>query len=406
MKKLLVLTAWLFFTVSAIAQIEVDVTQPPYNATPNGGGNDGAAFESALNAVAANANGGIVRIPAGAYDIDRRLFVKTKVDIRGAGMYATRLTLTTAGAGISFQDVSATAGNPPLGGTSGHFLLTGAGLATNPLYVGFGTGRTFERIRAEDAAGVTMKLESVQNSRFVALQVVKSNTAENVTIDYSSQNLSFYDCAFSNYWTDAVLIKQTGPAALVPGVARCSKIRFFGGIIEVDQSPGGAAIAVTDGTDILVDSLGTSGGGGVRLVRTATGAIIDRVTLRNLELQSDAAAPCLEVKGGTVTSPINVFVESGLNFRSGVVAIETDDYAVVHAVSYSSGITTFYDNLGGVKPQEQVVRDLGSYKNALTASVSSIVDDTYGAEERDTLNNLRARVNEIEDRLQFSGLLK
>jgi len=44
-------------------------------------------------------------------------------------------------------------------------------------------------------------------------------------------------------------------------------------------------------------------------------------------------------------------------------------------------------------------------ESALTASDASVVDATYGTQERDVINNLRVRVNELEARLQAHGLL-
>lgn len=42
---------------------------------------------------------------------------------------------------------------------------------------------------------------------------------------------------------------------------------------------------------------------------------------------------------------------------------------------------------------------------ALTAANASAVDLVYGAEERDVVNNLRIRLNELETRLRSLGLL-
>jgi hypothetical protein len=44
-------------------------------------------------------------------------------------------------------------------------------------------------------------------------------------------------------------------------------------------------------------------------------------------------------------------------------------------------------------------------QTALTASNTSTVDGTYGSEEAGVINNLRTRVDEIEDKLQALGLL-
>lgn len=88
----------------------------------------------------------------------------------------------------------------------------------------------FERIRVENATDIGMKLEEVQNSFLADLQVEKS-TNYNRVMDYTCRTISFYDCGFSGYGVDGVIIRHSGAPAHAGG-PRCSKIHFYGGIIE------------------------------------------------------------------------------------------------------------------------------------------------------------------------------
>ena len=54
-------------TLASASAIIVNVTSPPYNANPSSSDNT-AAFQSALNAIA-NANGGVLQIPPGSYNL-------------------------------------------------------------------------------------------------------------------------------------------------------------------------------------------------------------------------------------------------------------------------------------------------------------------------------------------------
>ena len=89
------------------------------------------------------------------------------------------------------------------------------------------------------------------------------------------------------------------------------------------------------------------------------------------------------------------YIESNLdiNLNSGRdIFIETSNLSDIH-ISPNNGNIGFF----GVTPVGQ--------PSSLTAANSSTVDSTYGTEERDVIQNLRTRVNELETKLQNLGLL-
>lgn len=429
MKKLIASCfAFVLLGLSGLAQsapIEVDVTAPQFGAMPNDGIDDTAQIQAALDWVRDNSSGsgGLVRVPAGTFRLDGRLQAESRVDFRGAGMLATRFSCTTAGAGITIVTPSATADSNsiPRGGTIGHFTVAGGNIAANPLHIGWGTVRLYERIRVEDATDVGLKLEEVQNSVFVGLQIVRSGNI-GMVVDFVCRTTGFFDCVFSGYGIDGVLIKHTGGSTNSLGYQiradgpRCSKLQFSGGVIDPGaSSPTGAGLTVTEGTDISVDAMSISGGftgAGVRLLRAASSGVstLDRVSLRGVVIQAGSSRLALEVKnnGGALSNPpMLVTLESGVYFSSGSVAIETDDDALINAVNYASALpsTSFYQSTGS-KTVEQVVRDLGSYKAALTAAKTNDVILGYNNGEKVVIENVRARVNELEDRLRKAGLIK
>lgn len=59
---------------------------------------------------------------------------------------------------------------------------------------------------------------------------------------------------------------------------------------------------------------------------------------------------------------------------------------------------------------EEVVRDLGGYQAAVTAPDNTTLGTTFNNQERETLvnviNNMRARINDLEARLMLAGLIQ
>jgi len=88
-----------------------------------------------------------------------------------------------------------------------------------------------------------------------------------------------------------------------------------------------------------------------------------------------------------------------------IQAVGTSSQLVLGAVGgdditiNSSGGVEFANNVGffATTPVAQAT--------ALTASNASTVDGTYGTEEQNVINNLRTRLDELEDKLQAYGLL-
>ncbi len=388
--------------LTASAAVDVKVTD--FGAVANDLVDDTAGIQAALNFAGAN-GGGVVRFPAGRFRLAGRATVPDKVDLLGAGMTATTITCTASAACIAFGDREAHA-TVPQGGKSGHFFINGNSNAANPVYVGHQQGRTLERIKVLNAADVGLKIEEAQRSRFFALHVAQSANV-NVTIDFSASALGFYDCIFSGAGQHGVRILQSGVSLNASG-NQCSQIRFLGGLIEAIGN-GGAAFLIEAGTDIVIDSMGTSGSD-VRIARAANRRV-QRVTLRATELQAATSGVRqnvgLEVTGGSINDPIQVFLESGVYFRGGDYPIVTDDGALIHALNYyqSPALTNLWRNLGGTKTIEQGVRDLGRRQASLTVGASATIDATYDAQEAAMIANVRARLNELELRLERAGII-
>lgn len=80
-------------------------------------------------------------------------------------------------------------------------------------------------------------------------------------------------------------------------------------------------------------------------------------------------------------------------------------------VAQGADVTAFYDAktlqhlqvAGWVAPQ--IAPDPPTASAPLTAADAGVVDVTYDATEAGVVNNLRTRVNELEDRLQERGFL-
>lgn len=268
--------------------------------------------------------------------------------------------------------------------------------------MGYQTACLFEHIKVSDAVDVGISVAEVQNSSFVGLQVFNSGNTS-LTIDKGSRTLGFYDCILSGAGSSGLVITQIG-TNVNSGGARCSKIHFSGGLIE-GVANNGPAILIQAGSDFLFDAMKITGSG-VKVSRLA-GQLVQRVTLRQLELNPASNGIGLEVKGGSPTDPIQVFLESGVHFESGAYAIETDDGALIHATDYvrAPEVPNFYRNVGGTKVVSQVVRDLGKRQSPLTPASTNAVDSIYGTSEAAVLQNLRDRLIEMEARLKNAGLL-
>lgn len=165
-----------------LGQLVYQVGEPSGNAAA-----DTDALGAALELAAPNH--GIVWTSRGRYLLDDNLPVTQGVDLWGSGNGSdhagTVFEATTAGAGISYGTRS-TGGR---GGLSMGWMVDGADIATNPLFVGLTVERTFMNVEVERAVGAAWNLEGTQNCVFLGCNAAWSG--KGMVVDYGAANNEF-----------------------------------------------------------------------------------------------------------------------------------------------------------------------------------------------------------------------
>lgn len=130
------------------------------------------------------------------------------------------------------------------------------------------------------------------------------------------------------------------------------------------------------------------------------------MTVRGGDIQPGAAHAGIRVRDGLPDDPIQLFVEAGTAFGGTIAAIETDDNALVHMISYSKPKNLpLWLRSAGIKQQEEVIRDLGGYQTPIATPDNTALDSQYDANEINIIQNMRTRINELENRLMKAGIL-
>lgn len=120
--------------------------------------------------------------------------------------------------------------------------------------------------------------------------------------------------------------------------------------------------------------------------------VLNGLTINNsgtLELRQGAR---IKLSGGSG----NNYIEGNVA-NSGRIGIFTDN--IERMKIWLSGQTDFTNNVAITGTLE--VGTVGT----LTAGDATVIDSTYGTVEEAVINNLRTRVDELEDRLQTIGLI-
>lgn len=159
------------------------------NTYRTGSNTDAQALQAASDAATA-AGGGIV-VAYGAWSLNDPVTFLEAVDLIGYGSSqaygATVFTATTADASIRFGTTAAHSG-----GVSGGFAVNGAGIATEPFYVGQAVGRSFVNIDVRNSAGTGFSLQGTANCEFHQCNT-QSSATDGFRLDRASGN-SFFRC--------------------------------------------------------------------------------------------------------------------------------------------------------------------------------------------------------------------
>lgn len=236
-----------------------NVKASAYGAVGDGVTDDTAAILAALTAAtptttntyrSTSGDGGAVYLPPGIYAFSSSIAVPEFVNLVGAGDGLTVLLATHADAQITFG--SRTTANR--GGQSGGFIIDGADVATNPLFLGKAVQRVFQDITVHQALGDGIVIEGAQNNLFNGVNVENSG-ASNWVWDYGAGNNIVVGSEVNQAVDSGIEFRQSGTsptgAFSVP-----TRNRYIGCMIERFETAASytAQIVHTAGRDNTFDS--------------------------------------------------------------------------------------------------------------------------------------------------------
>jgi hypothetical protein len=222
-----------------------------YGAVGDGTTDDTAAIQAALNAAYA-AQGGVVVAPASVYKITDEVAVPKSVDLIGmaSGSVSDAPTGTVflcahADAQIRFGDI----GDRNPGRNSGGFLIDGDDIATNPLYIGYASRRTFSQIRVTAASGDGIVIAGAQNSEFY--EIFSGNCGgHGFLLDHGAGGNSFFGCSTNRAGGNGgagVTFQRTNVGTPTGAYSSPANNQFYGCVIERPAAAADAVVWHKDG---------------------------------------------------------------------------------------------------------------------------------------------------------------
>ncbi len=207
-----------------------------YGAKGNGDADDTAAFQAALDDAAKN--GGTVWVPAGRYNITKTLFKKSKVSLKGEGMWVSTLVWAGAKNGV-LLDIS----NASLWGTTIEDLFFTNGMMNGVTAI---------------LGGSTLKNYNSAIGTFKNLVFFKFDTA--IRGNAEPEGVGIFDCYFENVFCSdcgtGLHLFGSGNTVVHPRIATCEvgiSLDFLNGE-SFDGMHIIGGIFASNGTDISIPS--------------------------------------------------------------------------------------------------------------------------------------------------------
>jgi hypothetical protein len=327
-----------------------------------------------LTAINANLATGSVYLPDPLYLVSGEVVVPNLHDLNGAGMEATVIRATAAGAKVTFND---------RGGDSGNFSIDGDAVATNALVIQ-GTERHLHSIKTFDTLGdqilVGTLTKTAQNMKLYGVN--GHNAGGSVWVfDGGCGNIDLYGC-YGEHSGGWIIKSQRSGASPTFGATQPTAIRFFGGIFErpekVDPlsiADGLGAVSVTAGADIMFHSSNFSLDGTptadlpiIQANLSDAGANTARVQLIGpCQLDGNAGAST----GLKVANGGQIHISGRPLLRNCLYGLDFDDNSTIYPDRIAvSGITNTFRQRG-TRTQDGQVRDLVSYPREVRRPASS-----------------------------------